>query len=419
VQLSQLQAHRDIQQIIEPRLKQVSELLDVRTIRDSQKKIISSEIRQLLDGEIRLLSASFREPTKILQDQSTFRAVSRRKLFTFPDLVEPHLAMKPFLVSLATLAGLPFALYVFQDASWVPVGMLIVAIDFLALALGKLVLQTLKPMSLNRAIASLFIVATVPVLLNYPMLVIAQFPPTPIPYVVLLSAITIYFSMVGFGLVVVHEHNRDSYINQLERNNKRIERELALANQQIWVEKRKWALRIHGTVQASLTAALVRLSRTGTIEDKDIKLIRSHISQARKGLVATDEQFDLAKSIRDIKKTWAGLIDIKINMSSEGARLLLADKWAGVCANEIIKESVSNSMKHGKASRVEISLETTEPGFVRIIAQDNGKGLANQFRPGLGSQILDEIAHPWSLTKVPGGTRLEARIPVARKKKAS
>ena len=56
---------------------------------------------------------------------------------------------------------------------------------------------------------------------------------------------------------------------------------------------------------------------------------------------------------------------------------------------------------------------------MRIVAQDNGKGLPNQFRPGLGSQILDEIAHPWSLTKVTGGTRLEARIPVAKKKLAS
>jgi hypothetical protein len=30
---------------------------------------------------------------------------------------------------------------------------------------------------------------------------------------------------------------------------------------------------------------------------------------------------------------------------------------------------------------------------------------------------LDEVAYPWSLTKKPeGGTRLEARIPVAKKK---
>jgi len=419
VQISQLEAQRQIQQIIEPRLKQLSELLDVRTVKDSEKRIISSEIRKLLDGEIRSITARYKKPTKVLQDRSTFRAVPKRDLFSFPDLVSPHLAVKPFMVSLATLAGLPFALYVFEDASWVPIGMLIVGLDFLALLLGKLVLQTFRPMRLIWAIVSLVIVATVPVVLNYPMLVIAQFPPEPIPYVVLFSAVTIYVSMVGFGLIVVHDYNRDSYIRKLERNNKRIERELALVNQQIWVERRKWALRIHGTVQASLTAALVRLSKTGTLGDEDIKLIRAHISQARKGLVANDDVFDFAKSIRDIKKTWAGLIDIKIHMSSEGAKLLLANKWAGVCANEIIKESVSNSMKHGKANRVEISFETSDPGFVRIVAQDNGKGLPNQFRPGLGSQILDEIAHPWSLTKVTGGTRLEARIPVAKKKLAS
>jgi hypothetical protein len=74
-------------------------------------------------------------------------------------------------------------------------------------------------------------------------------------------------------------------------------------------------------------------------------------------------------------------------------------------------------MKHGKAERVEVSFQSAQPGFIEIIAIDDGKGLSRQFRPGLGSQLLDEISFPWSLEKRPeGGTLLRARIPVSGKR---
>lgn len=419
VKRTQLDAQREIQDVIEPKLRRISELLGARANESKTRDLVSSEIRALLAGEVRQLSASYKRPTKLLQDSSKFQGVSKANLFTLPKRVSPHLAIRPAMVMLPTLAGLPFALYVFEDASWVPIGLLIVLMDYLTFLFGKTFLATFRPMKVSTAIYSLIIVASIPVALNYPMLLIADFPESGIPYVVLLSAITIYLSMIGFGLTVVHGFNRESYLAKLEKNNARIERELALVNQQIWVEKRTWALRIHGTVQASLTAALARLSKSGKLTPEDSKMIRAHILQARKGLVQGMDEFSLAASIRNIKKTWSGLIEIKVNLSSPGAKHLVADRWAGVCANEIIKESVSNSMKHGKATKVQIRFENREPGFVYIIADDNGRGMPAQFRPGLGSQLLDEIAYPWSLTKIQGGTRLEARIPVATKSKTS
>jgi two-component sensor histidine kinase len=73
-------------------------------------------------------------------------------------------------------------------------------------------------------------------------------------------------------------------------------------------------------------------------------------------------------------------------------------------------------MKHGKAQKVNIRFESNQPGFIEIVAEDDGKGLPRQFNPGLGSQLLDEIAFPWTLEKLPeGGTILRARIPVSGK----
>ena len=417
VRESQLNAQREIETLIEPRLQEISKLLDDKELKASIKAQAVGEIKSLLQGEVRSLSESFRKPAKTLMNQDSFKPVSRLSLFRLPQLVSPHLAIRPAMVSLAALAGVPFSLYVFESAKWVPVGLLIVAIDFLMLVFGKLLLSKIKPIPVPWAVGSLLVLGLVTVSVDYPLLALFGYPSDAIIFAVLIGAITILASMVGFGLVVVHDYNRPGYIKTLKKNNERIERELALVNQQIWVERRQWALRIHGTVQASLTAALVRLSKAGPLSKEELKLVRDHVAQARNGLIPSKTPYDLKKSISQVKKTWKGLIDIKIDLTSPGAKLLLADQWAGVCANEIIKESVSNSMKHGKATKVNIWFETSEAGFVRIIAEDNGRGLPNQFRPGLGSQLLDEIAYPWSLTKIPGGARLEARIPASKKKR--
>jgi len=418
VRESQLEAQQKVEQLIEPRLRELNSLVEGKKLDSKAKNQVADEIKSLLQGEVRSLSESFRKPTKTLLNPDSFRSVSRLNLFRLPDLVSPHLAIRPAMVSLAALAGVPFSLYVFENARWVPLGFLIVLINFLMLVLGKFLLSKIKPVPIPIAISYLAILGAITVGMNFPLLYFFGYPSDGIIYVVIIGAVTILASLIGFGLVVVHDYNMDAYAKALKKNNDRIERELALVNQQIWVERRQWALRIHGTVQASLTAALVRLSKVGKIDKADLKLVREHIASARKGLVASNTAFDLKKALSRIKKTWKGIIEIKIKLSSDSAKMLLADQWAGVCANEIIKESVSNSMKHGKANKVKIRFETAEPGFIRIVAEDNGRGLPNQFRPGLGSQLLDEIAFPWSLTKISGGVRLVARIPVAKRRLA-
>ena len=418
VRESQLEAQQKVELLIEPRLKELTSLVEGKKLDSKAKSQVAEEIKSLLLGEVRSLSESFRKPTKALLDQDLFRPVSRLKLFRLPERVSPNLAIKPALTSLAVLAGVPFSLYVFESAQWVPAGFLIVGIDFLTLVFGKLLLSKIRPVPISLAVAYLVTLGLVTVAIDFPLLLLLGYPNDGIPYVVVLGAIITLASMVGFGLVVVHDENKKPYAKDLKKNNDRIERELAVVNQQIWVERRQWALRIHGTVQASLTAALVRLSKTGKMDKDDLTLVREHITSARKGLVASSTPFDLKKALSRVKKTWKGIVEVKIKLSSDGAKILLSDQWAGVCANEIIKESVSNSMKHGKATKVKIRFEIAEPGFVRIVAEDNGRGLPNQFKPGLGSQLLDEIAFPWSLTKIPGGVRLVARIPVRKKRLA-
>jgi signal transduction histidine kinase len=315
-------------------------------------------------------------------------------------------------------AILPFALYVFEDDSWIATGMLIAAVVYAAILFVRVLLSKAKPMPLWVGIASLVVMEILLLFLIGELLTFAGFPSRSLPAVMVIVTIVLVAAVAFTAITAVQDFNRDDFISQLKKNNNGIERDLALLNQRLWVERREWALRIHGTIQASLTAALARLSQPGGLNKKDVALVREHIAQARKGLSQNSSSaFSLVDALKETTKTWRGILEIKTDLRSPAAKVIISDRWASVCANEIIKESVSNAMKHGKADKVEVTFESVQPGFIEIIAQDDGKGLPRQARPGLGSQLLDEIAFPWSLEKRPGGgTVLRARIPVSGKK---
>ena len=415
---NQIKVRQTLEDLVEPKLQELSIKLSSDDLKSSDRKALAGEVKSLLQDQVRPISNSFRTSSKALANPNLGKAVSRLSLLRLPSVVQPYLALRPFLIALSMFAILPFALYVFEDDSWIAAGMLIAAVVYAAVLFVRVLLSQAEPMSLWAGIASLVVMQVLLLLLIGELLIYIGFPVISLGPVMVIVAIVLS-SAVGFtAITALQDFNRDDFISQLEKNNSRIERDLAVLNQRLWVERREWALRIHGTIQASLTAALARLSQPGGLNKKDVALVREHIVQARKGLTQNStNSFSLVDALKETTKTWRGILEIKTDLRSPAAKSLTADRWASVCANEIIKESVSNSMKHGKASRVEVTFESVQPGFIEIIAQDDGKGLPRQFRPGLGSQLLDEIAFPWSLEKRPeGGTILRARIPVSAKK---
>lgn len=418
---NQQAARNDLTELVEPRLVELAQQLQDNSIKSSVRRALVGDISSLLEKQVRPLSDRFRTSTKALSDPKLGQSVSRLTLLRLPSTVRPHLALRPLLVALSMFAILPFSLYVFEDDSWIATGMLISFAVYVAIWLAKFLLSKSDPMSLWAGILALVLVDALTLLMIGELLRLATFPLQSLPGVMVIVGIVLVCTVGFTGVVALQDFNRDDFVAELKRNNSRIEQKLALVNQRLWVEKREWALRIHGTIQASLTAALVRLRQPGELTSKDISLIRQHIAQARKGLDKSSPLvFDLTKAIGQTKKSWKGILDIKASLNSNAAKLLVADQWASVCANEIIKEAVSNAVKHGKASKLTIDFVAEQPGFVEIIVADNGKGISNKAKPGIGSQLLDEIAFPWCLERgAEGGTILRARIPVKSKRDKS
>jgi signal transduction histidine kinase len=404
--------------VIEPRLSEISKSLSKESAALATKKAITKELRDLLDNQIKPLTARLRSTSKALASSKTFKFISPFGLLKVPGRMKPDLALQPLPLSVTLAAILPFSLYVFEGQQWIWLGFIVAAVLAGTFWLAKLFFAPKESIPTNQGIVVLAVFVVLQANLGHLILSIFSFPEPAGTYISLLIFIAVLFTTTGFGLVATYEYNQDTFLQGLAKNNLRLERELALLNQRLWVEKREWALRVHGSVQASLTAAIARLSKPGPTSTEELRLIKQHIRQASKALQGNSPNLpDLAESLRKIRATWKSIVKIDFNLKTPAAQLVLADKWASACANEIIKESVSNSFKHGKADQVKIRFEGQERGVVEIVIEDNGRGLPSQFRPGLGSELLDEIAYPWSLTKFEGGARLVARIPVGKKAK--
>jgi hypothetical protein len=408
----------DTRKVVEPRLIEIARLLRGQKLSLRLRNSVTRDLSDILENQVRPLNKSLRSFSKSIDSANLQPSVSRTTLFRIPPAVQADLAISPFWILILLLGVMPFSLYIFESASWALLGVVVSLINYALISTVRLWLRRQKLVPFQTAIRQYLYLIVQLVLINYAIILFAGYPEQSAQFVVLMIFITLFFTIFAVGIESVQEHNRSDFLSRIAKNNSRIERELGLLNQRVWVEKRRWALTIHGTVQASLTAALARL-KAGELSPADLEKISKHVVQAKKGLSGPKaKSFDLKLAIKQQKKTWDGIMNVQVVTKGVEFENLSADLWAGFCANEIIKEGLSNAFRHGSAKKASVKFQSDKPGFVTIEITNDGKALSKTRKNGLGSQLLDEIAYPWSLTRRPEvGTVLRAQIPVGKAKK--
>ena len=82
------------------------------------------------------------------------------------------------------------------------------------------------------------------------------------------------------------------------------------------------------------------------------------------------------------------------------------------CINEIVKECVSNAIRHGQASKVTVTFFDSQDGSISISVTNNGDGPIST-EQGVGSQMLDEITMSWSRDLTESGVQVVAQVALA------
>ena len=125
----------------------------------------------------------------------------------------------------------------------------------------------------------------------------------------------------------------------------------------------------------------------------------------------------------------------EVTLGAEVARKLAL--WHGLCVFElqidprlvditnpeprevgrIIEEGISNSIRHGGASKISVSVMSGADSSVVVQIDDNGSGISkpSQGKPGIGTAMFaSTTGGSWSLSSLKQGARLLAVIPAQK-----
>jgi two-component sensor histidine kinase len=302
------------------------------------------------------------------------------------------------------------------DVSWVIPSVLMSSTYFLIIFGIKRLLKNVPAVPTWVGIPALVLTAIIPVLPTY--LVAINFYPTTKTAAVFGSAL-VYVSLIVVGILALldsFDYEARLYRKLLEEQNEELALEAALFEQQLWVARRNWSLVIHGTVQASLTAALTRLNAPDA-DKKTLTLAKKDLDRAIVALSAPPSLVvKFAPAIKEIVATWQGVCDVDVQVDSEVKKLVSKDSRLSMCVNEILKEAVSNAVRHGDARTAQVSLKLADEGVLDLTVSNDGQAPRIGGRKGLGSNLLDELTVDWSLgfDSATDQTILTARLPFSR-----
>lgn len=178
---------------------------------------------------------------------------------------------------------------------------------------------------------------------------------------------------------------------------------LARAREQHRQQERALAHALHGRLQASLAAAIVRLDRAVARSEDDATLRAALQDEILKAIADLGFRPDAPEPIEEVveltRRTWAGAAEISCSISPEVRKALTADGLCATAVNDLVPELAFNSFRHGKASTIDIRMELADPRTLALTVTDDGHEESGQTQDGLGTRLLDEASISWSRTR--------------------
>ena len=206
-----------------------------------------------------------------------------------------------------------------------------------------------------------------------------------------------FLVMQGWSVIAASQaHILDLGQSKVEEDLNRAVIELARENklyeQKAWLARHGWYLLLHGVVQPALTTASIRASKSETISGETKEEILGDLQRALdtlKGFQPVVQPVDV--SISEIKSVWGGICDIHFFLTPNATESLKRDEVASQILNEILKEVVSNAVRHGNATSIfgEVSMRDTRT--INVLISNNGLEPSKEKIESVGSKMLDAV----------------------------
>jgi signal transduction histidine kinase len=111
-----------------------------------------------------------------------------------------------------------------------------------------------------------------------------------------------------------------------------------------------------------------------------------------------------------IVQVWRSNVQIALNYSVETIARLKFDAVATFAVIEIVREAISNAVKHGNSTKIRIDLAVDLDANLRIEVLNNGLTFTKPKTPGFGLVVFEELSRKWNIANTGEGVCLTATV---------
>jgi hypothetical protein len=173
---------------------------------------------------------------------------------------------------------------------------------------------------------------------------------------------------------------------------------------------------LHGAVQTRLVACAMMIdnsSKSGDETSLNLAMLEA-LSILQAPLPISESEITLGAEVSRKLALWRGLCAFELQIDP---RLVDVTNPEPREVGRIIEEGISNSIRHGGASKILVSVMSGADGSVVVQIDDNGSGISkpSQGKPGIGTAMFaSATGGSWSLSSLEQGARLIAAIPAQK-----
>ena len=201
---------------------------------------------------------------------------------------------------------------------------------------------------------------------------------------------------------------------ELTSSNEDLRLSLVHLHQAQWFHQRALARALHGSMQSAVVAAAFRLEAArdaGELNSSLISQVRAELADSINVLNAgTEQPICLNDFISQVTQVWSRVVELDVDADEATRATLEAEPILRAIVMEVTTEEISNAIRHGRASRVQLALRQQTDGVTLSILSD-GAPAADRAERGLGTRLLDECTSNWHEDNTDAGRELLATFP--------
>jgi len=183
------------------------------------------------------------------------------------------------------------------------------------------------------------------------------------------------------------------------------------------VEKQRLGRILHGSVQSRIRSLALEIERTGIAPDhQKLTQFRSSIETE----LRNPTSINLVEFLDQLQEMWGSSALIEFKMDEDTVELLGNDPNAHVAVVEIVREVVSNAMKHSDSNKIVFNVGRYQAvsetlGIILVSAEFDGTKITDT-KPGFGLRTISELTTHFSYHSDAKGNHFSAEVPVSNQR---